>query len=160
MGDGSRTEAVEQVAFGGSGRRCPGQVKGTVARNHWRLDMLDNLSTQFPHHKMQVYQVGLELLVAAKKLSDSVPRDYRSFADQLLRAAGAAVAGTTEGANRRTAGRKRDAFGVARAEAGEAAGHAECLAVMGLVDEQAAREVIELAARVAAMLTRLVQRHS
>ena len=55
---------------------------------------------------------------------------------------------------------KRDAFGRARAEVGEAAGHAECLAVMGLVDTEEAWQFIHLASRVAAMLTRLVQRHS
>ena len=116
-------------------------------------------STQFPHHRMQVYTVGLEMLTAAKALSDKVPRGYRSFADQLLRSAGAGVAGTTEGLNRRTAGSKRDAFGRARAEVGEAAGHAECLAVMGLVDTEEAWTFIRKAERVAAMLTRLVQRH-
>ncbi len=117
-------------------------------------------SSSFPHHKMEVYTVGLEMLRAAKTLSDEVPRGYRSFAVQLLRSAGAGVAGTTEGLNRRTAGMKRDAFGRARAEVGEAAGHAECLVVMGLVDAEEAREFIQLASRVAAMLTRLVQRHS
>ena len=117
-------------------------------------------STPFPHHKMEVYTVGLEMLLQAKNLSDKVPRGYRSFADQLLRSAGAGVAGTTEGLNRRTSGMKRDAFGRARAEVGEAAGHAECLAVMGLVGQQEAWEFIGLASRVAAMLTRLVQRHS
>jgi len=109
---------------------------------------------------MEVYTVSLEMLRLAKELSDKVPRGYRSFADQLLRSAGAGVAGTTEGQNRRTAGMKRDAFGRARAEVGEAAGHAECLVVMGLVDREEAWRFIGLASRVAAMLTRLVQRHS
>ena len=89
-----------------------------------------------------------------------MPRGYRTFADQLLRSAGAAYGGVVEGANRRTDGLKRDAFGRARAEAGEAAGWAEVLGDMGLVPAEDAAEIVALADRVAAMLTRLVEKFS
>ena len=114
--------------------------------------------TSFPHHRLEVYRVSLELLIAAKAAADKVPRGYRSFADQLLRAAGATIGGICEGANRHTPGLKRDAFGRARSEAGEAAGHAEALARMGLLPGTEAAMIIQLADRVAGMLTRLIQR--
>lgn len=120
--------------------------------------MLSLPRTSFPHHRLDVYQVSLELLVAAKAASDTVPRGYRGFADQLLRAAGATVAGICEGANRHTAGLKRDALGRARAEVGEAAGHAEALALMELLPAAEAAAIMALADRVAAMLTRMLQR--
>ena len=114
--------------------------------------------TSFPHHRLDAYKVSLQLLVACKAASDQVPRGYRSFADQLLRAAGATIGGITEGANRHTRGLKRDAFGRARAEVGEVAGHAEALAAMGLLPVADAAHIIQLADRVAALLTKLMRR--
>ena len=120
--------------------------------------MTDIPRTQFPHYRLDAHEVSMQMLLLAKTLADSVPRGYRQFADQLLRAAGAVVGGITEGANRRTPAQKRDAFGRARGEAGEAAGHAEALARMGLVDSEVAVELIVLADRTAAMLTGLMKR--
>ncbi len=112
--------------------------------------------TNFPNHRLDAFRVALELLDASKSASDQVPRGYRSFADQLLRSAGAVVGGTCEGANRHTRAMKRDAFGRARAEAGEAAGWAEALGRMGLVPEAEAATIMQLADRAAAMLAGLM----
>ncbi len=119
--------------------------------------MSDLPRTNFPHHRLDAYRVALELLDASKAAADQVPRGYRSFADQLLRSAGAVVGGTCEGANRHTRAMKRDAFGRAKAEAGEAAGWAEALARMGLVPESEAVNIMLLADRAAAMLSGLMQ---
>ncbi|MBW1881154.1 MAG: four helix bundle protein [Deltaproteobacteria bacterium] len=118
------------------------------------------ITTHFPHSRLQAYQVALEMAVAAKALSDRVPRGFRSFADQILRSAGSTVAQISEGANRRTAAEKRNAFGRARGEAGETAAHAELLATLGVVPEADAERVMLLADRVAAMLTKLIRRQS
>jgi len=122
--------------------------------------METRITTQFPHSRLQAYQVALELAAASKALSDSIPRGFRAFADQILRSAGSTVAQIAEGANRRTAAEKRNAFGRARGEAGETAAHAELLSVLGLVPEEDAEKVMLLADRVAAMLTRLIQRQT
>ncbi len=115
-------------------------------------------STHFPHHRLRAYTLALEALRLAKTLADRVPRGYRTFADQLLRAAGSVVLNTAEGANARTHGEKRQAFGVARKEAGEAASAAEALAVMGLLPQDDVIELIQRMDRVAGHLTGLIRR--
>ena len=112
----------------------------------------------FPHTKLDVFRVALQMAAKAKALADRVPRGYRSFADQLIRAAGSTVLLIGEGANRFTAGAKRQRFSDARGEAGEVAAAAELLATLELVPTKEALEVIQLAGRVGAMLTRLLQR--
>jgi len=114
--------------------------------------------TRFPHHRLAAYEQALYLLLLAKKLVDTVPAGYATFRNQLLRAAGSVVLNTGEGANARTPGEKRNAFGIARKEAGEAACAAEALALMGLVDRDQAVELIQAADRCAATLTGLVKR--
>ncbi len=90
---------------------------------------------------------------------DRVPRGHRKWADQLVRAAGSTVGLIGEGANRYTAGQKRQKFTEARGEAGEVAAWVEQLALCGLAPDAEATEVLGLANRVCAMLTRLIQRH-
>ena len=63
-----------------------------------------------------------------------------------------------EGANRRTAGDKRQRFSMARGECGECAAATEVALTLRLVPRDEAQRVMVLAGRVAAMLTRLIQR--
>jgi four helix bundle protein len=114
----------------------------------------------FAHQKLKVYQVALEMARCSRELADRVPRGYRPFADQLLRAAGHTVLLIGEGANRYTAGQKRQRYTEARGESGETAATAELLATLRLVPHAEAQHVEHLAGRVAAMLTRLIQRYS
>ena len=120
--------------------------------------MFDTQST-FTHHKLDAYRVALQMAKQAKLLSDRVPRGYRSFADQMLRAAGSTVLLIGEGANRYTAGQKRQRYSEARGECGETAVAAELLATLGLLPQQDVEPLLASAGRVAAMLTRLIQRH-
>jgi four helix bundle protein len=64
-----------------------------------------------------------------------------------------------EGANRYTAGQKRQRYSEARGESGEVAAAAELLATLRLAPQREADAIIALAGRVAARLTRLIQRH-
>ena len=112
----------------------------------------------FPHHRLQAYAVALEMATRAKAVSDRVPRGYRSFADQLLRAAGSTVLLIGEGANRYSAGQKRQRYSEARGECGEVAAALELLMALDLVPRTEAEATLALAARVGAMLTRLVAR--
>jgi four helix bundle protein len=114
----------------------------------------------FPHKQLDVYNVALHMAIKTKRLAAHVPRGYRSFADQLLRAAGATVLLIAEGANRFSAGSKRQRYSEARGECGEVAAAVELLAAMQLVPSSGAQEVLELAGRVAAMLSRLLARLS
>jgi four helix bundle protein len=117
---------------------------------------MSNPSFPFPHTRLDVFRVALQLAAKAKALADRVPRGYRSFADQLLRAAGSTVLLIGEGANRFGVGAKRQRYSDARGEAGEVA--AALLTTLALVPATAGQEVIQLAGRVGAMLTRLLQR--
>ena len=113
----------------------------------------------FSHHRLDVFRVALEMARRSRDLADRVPRGYRSFADQLLRAAGQTVLLIGEGANRYTAGQKRQRYTEARGEAGEVASCVELLATLRLAPRVEADELMHLAGRVAAMLTRLIQRY-
>jgi four helix bundle protein len=112
----------------------------------------------FPHERLEAYQVALELARAARQLSEAIPRGHRSVADHLMRAAANTVLLLAEGADRRGAGEKRQRFGESRAECGEVAAAAQLSVVLGLAPPALAAEVHGLANRVAAMLTRLLQR--
>jgi four helix bundle protein len=114
----------------------------------------------FTHYKLDAYRVAVQMARQAKQLADGVPRGYRSFADQLLRAAGSTVLLIGEGANRHTAGQKRQRFSEARGECGEAAVAAELLVTFGLAPQRDVEPLLAAADRVAAMLTGLIQRHS
>ena len=116
--------------------------------------------THFNHHKLDCYRVALDMLRDAHVVTKRVPRGYRSFADQLLRAAGETVALIGEGANRFTKGQKRQRFTEARGEAGEVAVHVEALRVMELISELDAHRLLGQADRVCAMLTRLIHINS
>ena len=122
---------------------------------------LDHETRRYPfaHQRLDLYRVGLEMARRSRLLADRVPRGYRSFADQLLRAAGQTVLLIGEGANRYTAGQKRQRYTEARGEAGEVAAAVELLATLHLAPQTDADDVIHLAGRVAAMLTRLIQRY-
>jgi len=116
-------------------------------------------SYPFSHQRLDVHRVALEMARRSREVADRVPRGYRTFADQLLRAAGQTVLLIGEGANRYTAGQKRQRYTEARGETGEVASCLELLATLRLAPQIEADEIIHLAGRVAAMLTRLIQRH-
>jgi four helix bundle protein len=114
----------------------------------------------FNHHKLDCYRVALDMLRDVHAINKRIPRGYRSFADQLLRAAGETVALIGEGANRFTKGQKRQRFTEARGEAGEVAVHVEAIRAMDLICEADAERLLGRADRVCAMLTRLIHIHS
>ena len=112
----------------------------------------------FPHHRLDAYRVALQMATAAKRAAARVPRGYRTLADQMLRAACSTVLLISEGANRFSAGDKRQRFRMAQGECGECAAASELAMKLGLVPTHEALAVQQLAARVGAMLTRLIRR--
>ncbi len=113
----------------------------------------------FPHHRLDAYHRAAELLGLVDTAQKRIPRGYRQLADQLLRAATSIVLNLGEGANLFGAGEKRAAFSRARGECGEVAVAIEVAAMLGFVPKTDELEMLELAGRVGAMLTRLIQRH-
>ena len=122
--------------------------------------MANPINHSFPQHKLDVYNVAVEMAVHAKKISDAVPRGHRNLVDQLLRAATSVVLNVSEGANRMSPGMKRQRYTEARGECGEVATAVELLVAFGLCTPRDAEQLLHLASRVGQMLTRLVRRFS
>jgi len=115
-------------------------------------------SAAFPHEKLDIYRVALEMAALAKELADLIPRGHRSVADHLVRAASNTVLLYAEGANRRGAAQKRQRFVESRGECGEVAAAGDLILVLHLGNAARAVKMKHLASRVSAMLTRLIAR--
>ncbi len=109
---------------------------------------------QLPHHKLIAYEVAKELFVAVR---EAHVRDA-GLRDQALRSAKSACLNTAEGAGRVSKADKARVFGIARAEAGEAAAAVEIAVLSGDADETNLERVVSIANRVIAMLTGLIRR--
>jgi four helix bundle protein len=114
----------------------------------------------FPHHRLHVYRLALELAKEARCVADRVPRGYRGLADQLIRSGPAVALLVAEGANRYSSAQKRQRFVEARGECGEAAATVEVLRVMGIVSDADQVRFEGVAAQIGRMLTALIKRHS
>src|SRR5437870_486392 len=89
-------------------------------------------SGAFPHEKLDIYRVALDMAALAKELADPIPRGYRNVADHLMRAASNTVLLYAEGANRRGAALKRQRFVESRGESGEVAAAGDLIVVLQL----------------------------
>lgn len=108
----------------------------------------------FDHQKLHAFQVAREALLRGDCIARALPRGYGSLKDQLRRALLSAYLGVAEAANR--TGKDRQArFRCARAEAAEAAAALDAVAILDLAPVNEVNCVIELLARLAAMLTKL-----
>jgi four helix bundle protein len=112
----------------------------------------------FPHEKLDVYRVALEMAALAKELAKEIPRGHRNVADHLQRAADNTVLLIAEGANRRGQALKRQRFVEGRGEAGEVAAAADLVVILDLGSRMKAEKMKHLAGRACAMLTRLTAR--
>jgi four helix bundle protein len=112
----------------------------------------------FPHEKLDAYRIALEMARNAKALVEQIPRGHSSVADHLRRSASNAVLLLAEGANRRGAAEKRQRFVECRGEAGETAAACDLVIVLEIGPPSLAHSVKQYAARLAAMLTKLIQR--
>ena len=112
----------------------------------------------FSHERLDVWQVAVQMCAEARWVSQKVPRGYRPLADQMKRSAMSTTLSIAEGAYRRTAKDKAYRYTLACSEAGETAAAAQAGVAMGLLQDEDIDELLGLAARVVAMLTRLVQR--
>ena len=114
----------------------------------------------FPHQRLEVYRLAVELAVLARESCAQVPRNYRHLVDQLSRSSSAVVLLIAEGANRLSSPQKRQRFVEARGECGESAANVELLHGLGLVRRAECEAFQALAARIGQMLTALIRVHS
>ena len=115
-------------------------------------------SGAFPHEKLDIYRVALEMAALAKQLAEQIPRGHRNVAGHLQRAASNTVLLYAEGANRRGAAQKRQRFVESRGECGEVAAAGDLIIVLQIGNAARAVKMKQLANRVSAMLTRLIAR--
>ncbi len=108
----------------------------------------------FDHHRLDAYDVALEALAAVDVVAQHMDRGHGKLKDHMVRSMDGAFTQTTEAAAR-TGADRRHRFGVARAEAGEAAGVLEGLERLGLADHDEVDRAMGLLWRLCAMLTKL-----
>ena len=118
---------------------------------------MSSFPNRFPHHRLDVYNLALDVAPKLYRLADSLPRGHRSLADQLKRSSTSIAANIAEGANRRTPAEKRQRFADARAEAGESEAWLELLVAIGLIELADALPLAHELDRISAMLTRLIR---
>lgn len=111
----------------------------------------------FPHEKLDAYRVAVQMVALANQVATQIPRGYRHVADHLQRAASNTVLLLAEGANRRGAALKRQRFTDSRGECGEVGAAADLVLALSLGSPADAEELKQLASRVSAMLTPLIE---
>ncbi|MFZ5481817.1 MAG: four helix bundle protein [Myxococcota bacterium] len=118
------------------------------------------MESQLPQKKLEVHALAIEMLVLVHRGSERLPRGQGALADQMNRAALSTTLAIAEGAGAVTARAKAARFALARGEAGEVAACAEICRVLGFLPAADADAIEHHATRIAAMLTRLIQRFS
>ncbi len=111
---------------------------------------------EFPFAKLDVYRVALQLVRSAGEIAEKIPAQHAVIKDHLVRSSTGSLLLLAEGANRRARGNKRQRFGEARGEVGEVAAALDVVIALELAPLDEARAVRHLAARVSAMLARLI----
>ena len=105
-----------------------------------------------------LWHVALELATVCQSLIGQLPKGHAAFADQLRRAATSVCLNIAEGAGRWSDRDKASRFTIARGEVGEVAAALEVGMALKILPTSASRKALELAGRIGAMLTRLIQR--
>ena len=112
----------------------------------------------FPHTQLDAFVISKQMVRLANELAARVPRGHRKVADHLKRAASNTALLIGEGANRFNPAGKRQRYSEARGEAGEVAAAVELCDLNGWGSEAQHEQLLELAGRVGAMLTKLLHR--
>ena len=113
--------------------------------------MNETTHSSLPHHRLQAWHVALELvrLVQAIRIGDAEDRS------QARKAASARARNVAEGAARTSRADKARIYGIARGECGECVASLELAGAKGACAAADVAAVLELGARLSAMLYRL-----
>jgi four helix bundle protein len=108
---------------------------------------------------LRVWQLAMDLFVAAHHLSRRLPRDERfELCSQLRRAAGSVAANIAEGTGRTHLGDYLRHLSIARGSVREVESHLEATIRLGYVTVEDVAPVAELADHVSRMLLKLMRR--
>ena len=108
----------------------------------------------FEHERLDAFVVARRALCDGERVARRLPRGYATLVDQLRRALLAAYLGVAEAASRTGADRVAR-FRCARGEAAEAAAALDAVVALGLHPAAQVQPVVDLLARLCAMLSRL-----
>jgi len=114
----------------------------------------------FAHERLDAYQVARELTRQSAHIAAHIPRGFGFLTDHLLRSGSAPARLIAEGALRTTKGGKRQRFAEALGECGETVATAQQALDLNLISEDSYLKLRAIAARVAAMTSRLVAKFS
>src|SRR5215831_1784716 len=111
----------------------------------------------FDHEKLEVYQVALRFVVAAREIIEQLPNGFADQSDQLGRASTSIVLNTAEGAGEFSKREKARFYRMAKRSATECAGVLDIFRVLHAVEEKRLLEGRDLLLRIVGMHTRLVR---
>jgi D-beta-D-heptose 7-phosphate kinase/D-beta-D-heptose 1-phosphate adenosyltransferase len=114
----------------------------------------------FAHEKLDCYQVGVEFIAWVNTLCRSQPSMPRELRIQLERAALSVILNTAEGNGKRERAIRSRYFDDARGSANECATCLDAAVASGVFSADQVAEGKEMLARIAAMLTKLMDRFS
>ena len=114
----------------------------------------------FTFERLDAYQISRELTRITAQVAATIPRGYGYLTDHLLRSGSAPARLIAEGALRSTKGSKRQRFSEALGECGEAVATAQQALDLRVISESQYDQLRSIAARVAAMTSRLVRKFS
>ena len=105
--------------------------------------------------RLDVYKCSIQFLALSMRLLGSLPKGNAKLADQLRRAALSVPLNVAEAAGRTTDADGARHYAIARGSAMECAAIVDAMQILGLADEKAHAEAVELLARIVAMTTKL-----
>ncbi len=108
-------------------------------------------SPSLPHHRLQVWQLALELVLLVHRIRIADAKDRQ----QAREAVSSCARNIAEGAARRSRADKARVYAIARGECGEAVASVELSGVKGGTADADVERVVELGSRVSAILYRL-----
>lgn len=112
---------------------------------------------QLDHERMDVYQVALDFVALADRLTESMPKGRSHLSDQLARASTSIVLNLAEGAGKQHRADKRRYYVAARGSATESAALLDVMHRLGLIahsDQEAGKTAL---IRIVSMLTKLAR---
>lgn len=111
----------------------------------------------FDHEKLDVYQLGLDLVVLAERVIRALPKGRAHLADQFTRASVSVVLNVAEGAGKFSKADKRRYYLAARGSATESAALLDICFRLELATEAEYRAGKHLLERIVAMLVNLAR---
>ncbi len=111
----------------------------------------------FDHEKLDVYKVGIELVVLIEEIIEQLPRGRAYLADQLQRAGTSVLLNIAEGAGEYSGNEKNRFYRIAKRSATECAAIFDVCQRLQLAEDVKLIKARSLLLRIVSMLTKMVR---